>query len=124
MTEHRPSRIGDVDIHDAVAQVRETEDVWKLYRKEWLLVPGGELANYEGRLLPEDIKHSANWGGGNNYVRLWNVKGEFKTRELAETHAALVTQGEVRVVARSSRDEQQLKAYGKRMLPKASSIIT
>lgn len=124
MAEVRPTRLGDTDIHEAVVKIRETPDLWRVYCKEWWIVfacnTDGEAIdhyadNYQGRLEPEDWR-SIEWafGGRALELRLWNLKGEYKHRELADQLAATLT--DAVVVPRSSRDEQDLLGYGKRKL--------
>lgn len=114
------------------AKANEINSTWRVYTKEWLPVwrdcmeSGAQTMlaqKYEGRVKDEDWKITED-DEGMDWVlslRLWNVKAEWKTKELADTHAlelAATTGEEPEVVARNSRKEHVLANYGKLLLPK------
>lgn len=125
MTNPRPTRLGDVDVHEAVSAVRETPDLWKAYRPEWLITHTARTeaecaavfhASHAGRIRDEDVRYREHVGLWALELRLPNLKGEFKTRELADRYATEQVDQNTVVVARSSRDEMKLLEYGKRKL--------
>lgn len=126
MSSPRPKPLGDVDLHEAVAQVRETPDIWKVYQPDWLIVcatTSDLLCRdyfdrfYAGRVRDEDVRYNSAVGG--TFVlelRLPNLKGEFKYKHLAEAWVELHPAKGTEIVARSSRAEMKLLEYGKRKL--------
>lgn len=134
--EPRPERLSDIDISEAVAEVRETDDLFKVYRPEWMWVYTSEAngdaglaeaktyfaEKYQGRVheidveyLPTSENNPSKWPWRIS-LRLPNVKGEFKLREHAETYIAEKGWGDAAIVSRNSRDEYKLKAYGDKKL--------
>lgn len=129
----RPQQLGATsdDIREAVSAVRETEDTWKVYRKEWQIkfvstavgTAGMEEASaffekkYAGRVEDDDVRYQVPIPENNPEdqpvyleLNLWNVKGEWKHSMQAQAHAAEV--GDAVVVGRNSREEHNLKDYG------------
>lgn len=114
-----------------------SSDIVRLYRREWVIVwsdirAEGEtsadvtrratehaIARYDGRVHDEDLRISLHGGGRDTvvYVELFlpNLKGEFKTRALAEAHAS--NWGHADIVVRNSPEDHELRAYGVKMLP-------
>lgn len=110
----------------------EPDDLFRLYRREWVQVyrsvavstAGRDeveahfMAKYKGRVRGDDVEFSKIPGTSILKLRLWNLKGEYKT----EAYALQVVQGmgwsDVRVVKRNSREDYALREYGAKMLPK------
>lgn len=138
----RPQRLQtDVDIKAAVEDTRDNADMFKVYLPEWLTVYTSEevgdkgrqecevyfSSKYEGRVRQEDIGYEATSAYSPDQwpwrlkLQLPNIKGEFKTRVLAEEYVRRQGwQDRARVVARNSRDEYALKDYGVKKLPKGA----
>lgn len=132
----RPGVLSSVDIRGEVAAVRELADLWKVYRPEWLIVfassttgEAGEAecqahfdARFEGRVRQDDVAISSVYPGTDSrsqlLLRLPNIKGEFKTRELAEAYVRFQRWDNAVVVPRSGRAEHKLKEYGIKKLPR------
>ena len=135
----RPSVLGGAASQEVLT--RETADLFKVYRPEWIVVaisdaPGQagkeELEarfaeRWEGRVFPEDVLLEP---GSEKFpdkyawrlkLRLWNVRGEFKWLVQAQE---FVTKQEwtgcARVVIRNSRDEFSLREYGQKKLPEGA----
>jgi hypothetical protein len=134
----RPERLNQgLSIKDAVSEVRETADLWKVYRPEWLVKftstkAGDEgraecgaffMTKYAERVRDEDVEYvpsstvsPSDWPW-RLWVRLPNVKGEFKHRKDAEEFASHWSDAEV--VSRNSRDDYRLREYGTKKLTAA-----
>ncbi len=118
----------------------DTEPVsWRIYRDEWItMYVAFEHADqtpieratahfdqyYQGRVLARDVEYeidNTTYGQPAAILRLRlpNLRGEWKPRELAQEFADRSFAGEenVMVVATDSREEQDLKGYGVKMLP-------
>lgn len=110
----------------------EIQSTWRLYVKEWIFDCRGDTEadvwatldeKYDGRVHAEDLDvswdHESNTAVGR--VRVWNVRGEWKTEDDVTVHEDLLR--EVRPdleptrVPRNSRLEHQLLNYGKLKLP-------
>jgi hypothetical protein len=144
----RPEVLGDGDLRTRVAEVREQAELWQLWRQEWVIVASSDAKGAEGkaemearfkakyderveeghwRILPVSQRNPDRW----EYrleLFIWNVKGEFKRRELAEGYLADQREENpdgdwgdelCRVVAKNSRDAYKLREYGTRKLAKA-----
>lgn len=128
MVNPRPTQLGSSssEIAEEVRQVRDTADTWKVYRKEWIVVSHCETREeadsavslvWQGRVLPEDIRLTAEEGPLFIEVFLWNQKSEWKHHAMAEIDAKGYG-GDARVVGRNSREETLLRDYGiKRLTP-------
>lgn len=113
---------------------------WRIYRDEWLVAfvafpQDGQSAqeraevhfarHYRGKVLDCDVRFVA---GPEAYgsravvleLRLPNMRGEFKTRELAQEFADRFFAGEenVIVVGTDSPEDRDLRTYGMTPLPK------
>jgi len=119
--------------------VAEQPVSWRIYRDEWVAVycafeQDGKTPierataffaeHYEGRVLACDVEYeidNTTYGqpAATLRLRLPNMRGEWKTRELAEEFKDRFFAGEeeVVVVATDSREEQDLRNYGIKMLP-------
>lgn len=120
--------------------VRETDDVYRVYRPEWIMVHF-EMASgddelpqpllrrvqevfaerYAGRVHDTDVQFAAS-GAGINAVaqlllRLPNIKGEFATEGHAHAYVREQGWGDATVVARNSKADHQLRQYSIRKLP-------
>lgn len=133
----RPSALSGMNIKDEVAAVRETPDLFKVYTPEWVVqyvsfLPGSEgrkevekffADKYEGRVYDHDVRYVPNVEADpENWpwrleLRLPNIKGEHNSQEGAQEHADTFG-AEAKVVARNSRDDYALRAYGTNKLPK------
>lgn len=129
MTDRRPEQLisDSAEVVRRVHEVRETDDLWRAYRREWVTVyvsvAKGDIGEtevrrvleerYMGRVLVEDIDvvpapkpaRSAQLK-----LRLWNLRGEFKHEDAARAHVA-AGEGEWEVVPRNSRADHQLRSY-------------
>jgi hypothetical protein len=137
VTDPRPTQLGatSADIHAAVAASREQPDLFKLYRREWLIVFASESngaagfdeasghfnAKYEGRVFEQDfrVRSTALMPETSPddvpvYLELflWNVKGEYKHLRAARKDKRA---GDV-IVVRNSRAEFDLLDYSKKKL--------
>lgn len=121
-----------------MTDVHETEDVFRLYREEWVIVetvsgtgdraqPFVELAyrfitdTYEGRVPEHRFRVMANTDkAGHFWVHVTmlrpNMKGEFKYAHLAQRHAEKKGYAHYEVVSRNSRRDHELRAYGVRKM--------
>lgn len=134
--QERPARLNaDFSIKEAVQGVRDTTDLWKLYTDEWIVVYTssaegalGELEcrtvfdkKYEGRVRKADVKFEpASAKTPTEYpfrllLRLPNIKGEFKTLELAEAHAESNFET-WKIVTRNSREDYAIRDYSVKKL--------
>lgn len=132
----RPKQLVDRDttIQEEVRGVRDTADTWKVYVQEWVVVHRAESflagqahfeGRYEGRVEPEDVRwvntdySPVDPAENPDYavllqLRLWNQRGEWKTRPLADLQATDLGVSEdlaIRIVGRNSREETLLKDY-------------
>lgn len=114
---------------------KETEDIWRLYCREWVAVhtldtvraedarPVFEAGmqwikeNLTGRVPDGDInmriftdQHGIFWGQVIVYKD--NLKGEFKQRSNAELHAKITDLEEYTIVPRNSKADHQIRNYG------------
>lgn len=111
----------------------EIDSTVRVYVKEWLFTKRGTQAEcqeyfektYAGRIYRDDMKvELEEWSGDYIlYLKQWNARAEWKQMELGERHVELIkqTEGDVeaQAVARNSRTEHNLLAYGKLKLPDA-----
>lgn len=118
--------------------IRETDDIWRLYVREWVIVhtitmsavtvdPVVEVAeawaekNLAGRVRPDDIRFD---GGTDSALLYWvhvlvfkeNLKGEFKHYSGAEYFAVNQGYEEYVIVPRNSKTDHDIRSYGVRML--------
>ena len=115
------------ETQQAVAEVRETPDTWRVYLSEWIIKASEEerekieqifAEKYEGRVREDDMRIV-------RFGSLWvlelflpNVIGEFKHRELAEEYVAHgFADKDVTLVSRNSKPDQDLRNYGVLKLP-------
>lgn len=111
----------------------EIESTHRVYVKDWLInsrhstaedAARHASANLSGRVWPDDQRITEDFDGTWLLeTRLWNVSGEWKTEELADSHARALRESgvdEVETVARNSRREHVLAQYGVLMLPVTS----
>ncbi len=125
--------------------IKETEDLWRLYRREWVTVhtidvvvdaeeeyePRGlrafELArewiaeNLEGRVRDLDIQIQLNTDSKSAFwahVQVFkdNLKGEFKHFSTAEIHAQRNNYEEYVIVARDAPADHDVRGYGVKKL--------
>ncbi len=140
--EPRPVKLSHTDLADEVAAARDADDLYRIYRPEWVIVfvaaadrigsdaDGHELvaataeffaSRYSGRVRDEDVRHTAVGAGPTARVqlqlRLPNLKGEFKTEPLARAFAAEQGWDDATVVARNGKADHELRAYGVKKLP-------
>lgn len=121
--------------------VRDTDDLYRLYRQEWITVftasetavgddPGAAAleamehfeAKFRGRVHEHDVRivaaglhpHSARV---HLQLRLPNLKGEFKYAYLAERYAEDQGWDDWTIVARNSKDDHDLRGYSVKKLP-------
>lgn len=118
---------------------KETDDIWRLYRREWVAVhtldtiqaddarpvydAGRAWAeqNLTGRVHPADVNISMStdtrgtfWGQVIVYKD--NLKGEFKHHSSAEMHARTEGYEEYTIVARNSKADHNIRSYGVKKL--------
>jgi hypothetical protein len=117
---------------------KETDDIWRLYRREWVIVysismtvpPPPEQCvraahnwaaeNLSGRVREPDIRLSATVDDAEQPGIVWvhievykdNLKGEFKHIEAAQTHAAIEKYDEYTIVPRNSKSDHDIRNYG------------
>lgn len=142
-TQPRPAKLSHVDLAAEVAQVRETDDLYRVYRREWIVahvedrLPGDDertapmlmrckehfAAKYAGRVHPDDVAYECLGGAPHDIVqlklRLPNLKGEFKTEALARAYVHSQVWLDAMVVARNSREDHTLRGYGIKKLSSA-----
>jgi len=136
----RPEKLSDTDIASEVQLARETADTFKVYVPEWVIMftskaphaEGGQAeaeaffaTKYEGRVEDTDVRYEPasrvfpDKFPTRLFLRLPNVKGEFKTKLHADDFVEKSGLAEAQVVARNSRNEHKLKDYGiKKLLKK------
>lgn len=114
---------------------KETDDIWRLYRREWIAVhtldevqaadatPVFEAGrtwaqeNLAGRMRDDEYNLSLTTDG---HGRFWgqvmvykdNLKGEFKHYGHAERHAREQDYEEYTIVPRNSKADHDLRSYG------------
>lgn len=120
-------------LRDEVAEIRDTDDLWRLYTWQWVAVytsdsigTDGELEAieefktvYQGRVRNDEWKvysYGPKWSSVLQ-LRLPTMVGEFKYRTIAEgvsleCPAAL----QPTLVVRNSADDHRLREYGRRKL--------
>lgn len=109
-------------IIEEVKKIKEIDSTHRVYRMEWLFDRRFRTAEeaearvakvWAGRLREEDVevREDSVSDDVELWVRRWNVESEWKSEDRAETHAAGFA-GDVEIVARNSRREHQLTAYG------------
>lgn len=141
MNEVRPEKLSHVSIRDEVSAVREIEDVYRVYRPEWIVVytstraphdPAGASGAvqrcrnefdrlYAGRVRPEDVDYliansEKNYAIAQLLIRKPNIKGEFKTKAQAEYFVKVQGWRDAAVVARNSKADHELRSYGVKKL--------
>lgn len=114
--------------------MKETSDLWRLYRREWVTVhtitmsspealPVAQAAekwvedNLRGRVRDEDIAMTVHT---DHKLLFWvdikvfkdNLKGEFKYVEAAQVHANQSGWEEYVIVPRNSKSDHDLRNYG------------
>lgn len=117
----------------------ENDDIWRLYRREWVVAHtitrygdddgrntfdacvAWAKENFDGRVRTEDINVELNtdqksvfWG----HVMIYreNLKGEFKSFGTAETFASINHYDEYTIVPRNSTADHELRTYGVKKL--------
>lgn len=120
---------------------RETDDTWRLYRREWVIVHTmsktgdaedtahllfDELRawmteNLTGRIKENDMQiemntdqHGSFWAHAKVYKD--TLKGEFKHVEAAQNHATVNHYEEYVIVPRNSKSDHDIRNYGVVML--------
>lgn len=135
MNDPRPVPLTGTDIPAEVKAVRETDDLWRVYRREWVMLyvstvpPQGTplencqrwfAANLDGRVYPQDVRYEPVGTGPHAVCRLMVampvMKAEWKTRELAERYVAGQGWTDAQLVARNSKADHELRGYGVRKL--------
>jgi hypothetical protein len=113
---------------------KETEDVWRLYRREWVIVQtftaqstDGRVVfdlakawadeNLNGRVRLSDIDVELNTDGTDMFwahVKVYkdNLKGEFKHVENAQAFAKIEEFQEYTIVPRNSKSDHDIRSYG------------
>lgn len=136
MNDPRPTPLSHTDIPAEVKAVRETDDVYRVYRDEWVIVyvstvptvgtalqncQGWFQATYAGRVHPEDVRYEHVGHGPHAMcqlqLRMPTLKAEWKTRELAERYIEAIGFTDAIIVARNSKADHEVRAYGVRKLP-------
>jgi len=118
---------------------RETDDSWRLYRREWVIVhtvtmsgtdaaaPCLEAArawakeNLDGRVRHEDLQFQLNTDLVSEFwchVKVFkdNLKGEFKYVENAQQFARASGFDEYVIVPRNSKSDHDIRNYGVTLL--------
>jgi hypothetical protein len=120
-----------------VTPVHETDDIYRLYRREWVTVhtasgtaetlePIFELAqkyyedNLRDRVRDEEFRVTAYTDNAEPLPTFWvhvelfkeNLKGEFKHAHAAERFARDAGWEEYTVVVRNSKDDHRIRNYG------------
>lgn len=111
--------------------IRETDDIWRLYVREWVIVHtiNGVTAaaeqwaeeNLTGRVREEDLRYELHDDGAQLcwvHIQVFkeNLKGEFKYYAGAENFAANNGYTEYVIVPRNSKIDHEIRSYGVRML--------
>lgn len=118
---------------------KETSDIWRLYRREWVIVhtvdgegdPNHAVPAYPvykaakqwaddnliGRVRLQDIQLIMNSDGTNRYwchIQIFkdNLKGEFKHVETAQFYATHSGYEEYTIVPRNSKSDHNIRNYG------------
>lgn len=114
--------------------MKETEDIWRLYRREWVTVHTITMSapdaftvtdeahrwvknNLVGRVRDEDISYTVH---NNTKLLFWcdvkvfkdNLRGEFKHVEAAQVHAMQQGWEEYVIVPRNSKSDHDIRNYG------------
>lgn len=138
--DHRPEKLSEINIQAEASAVRDAEDLFRLYREEWVIVhtvTGTYNADsgiwstlqkardhakehYRGRVEPMHIRIDASIDDADNPVQVWvhvllfkpNLKGEFKHARLAANFAAQQDWEDWEIVSRNSRRDHELRNYG------------
>jgi hypothetical protein len=115
---------------------KETDDIWRLYRREWVTVHTVSMAesrlcrmaagqwvkeNLTDRVHSDDIELDFDTDGATRYwchIRVFkdNLKGEFKYQSNAVRHAAQENYEEYAIVARNSKADHDIRSYGVKKL--------
>jgi hypothetical protein len=115
-------------------QFKETDDIWRLYVREWVTVhtismtaddgrPAFEAArtwvadNLTGRVRDTDVNLTLNTDLTDRFwchVQVFkdNLKGEFKHVENAQAHATRQGFDEYVIVPRNSKSDHDIRNYG------------
>jgi hypothetical protein len=126
--EPRPTRLGEAPINV------EVEDLWRVYRPEWLIVyvteddADGQTRmsdhfqnNFAGRVKEHDARRVVDGEPPNAVLQLQirkpNMRGEFKHHSDAEAFVAEQGWTDATIVTRNSREDHELRAYGTKRLP-------
>ncbi len=123
----------DKQLREDIARIRDTDDLWRLYTWQWIVVyttdaigedgireaQGEFTSRYKGRVGEDEWKvcsYGAKWSSVLQ-LKLPTMVGEFKQREVAEG-VSLEYPPAMRptLVARNSADDYKLREYGKRKL--------
>lgn len=125
-SEPRPTRLGEV------ATNVEAEDLWRVYRPEWLIVyvtevdEGAEaraaevaLDRFAGRIRADDCRVVIDETAKvlQLQVRKPNMRGEFKHLTDASSYVAEQEWDDTTIVQRNSPADHELRAYGTKRLP-------
>lgn len=116
----------------------ETDDIWRLYRREWVIVNTVTMhandaktvfdtakqwcdTHLEGRVKDNDIQCEINTDTGSLFwvhIKVFkdNLKGEFKYQSAAEVHASAQGYDEYTIVPRNSKADHDLRSYGVKKL--------
>lgn len=113
---------------------KETDDLWRLYRREWVIVhsitrkgddgkPTFDEAtawmaeNLAGRVEDNDMRITLNTDQAGTFwahieVFKDTLKGEFKYVEGAQNHAVVNKYEEYVIVPRNSKSDHDIRSYG------------
>jgi hypothetical protein len=118
---------------------KETDDIWRLYRREWVtvhtvegdgdpdeLIPAQPIyslatqwatANLEGRVRDEDVRVEMHTDTNTFFwahIQVFkdNLKGEFKNVENAQYYASTNGFDEYVIVPRNSKSDHDIRSYG------------
>lgn len=128
---------GALDLKEAVESVRELDDLWNVYAREWVWVwtstkvgeEGREQClshfadTYEGRVVyPDEVKvipsseaHPDQWPW-RLALLLPTLKSVHKLRSQAEAHAVEEGFEDPKIVSRNSKEDFAIRNYGKKKL--------